>query len=222
VVYARTLDDDTVELGARGVDKGALRLYDTATGSTWSQVRGEAVGGPLAGARLKELPSVVTTWGRWRGLHPDTSVYLDPLHPFKALYTSESFAGMVAMADGPPQNGDWVVGVEGDGTARAWLVRRFAADRVVNDAVDETPVVVFLLRDRTTVRVLRREVEGRVLTFTAQGDRLRDRETGTLWDPFSGEATEGPLAGRVLQPVPFQSLLYYAWSAQFPETQVAP
>ena len=83
------------------------------------------------------------------------------------------------------------------------------------------PLVVFLANDRTTARVLKRVVEGRTLTFEAEDDRLRDRETGTLWDPLRGEAVSGALAGRRLDPVPFTAALWYAWSSQHPATQIA-
>lgn len=222
MVYARKVGDRVLDLGARGVERGILLLYDKPTGSTWSQIEGRAVSGPLAGTRLEELPSIVTTWGQWRALHPGTSVYLDPGHPYRRWYTAGSFARMNAVTEGPPRSDDWVVAVQGPLTTRAWLVRRLAASRVANDVVDADPVLVFLLQDLTTLRVLRRDVGGRTLTFNPEGDRLRDRETGTLWDPFTGKARQGPLAGRALQPVPFSTALWYAWSARHPQSQVVP
>jgi hypothetical protein len=222
VVYARTVGDRILELGARGVERGTLLLYDRPTGSTWSQIQGRAVTGPLAGTRLEELPSVVTTWGQWRALHPKTSVYLDPGHPYKRWYTTGTFSRMNVPVPGSPRAEDWVVAVRGPRTTRVWLVRRLAATRVAEDVVDGVPVVVLLLKDLSTVRVLRRDVGGRTLGFAVDGDRLRDKETRTLWDPFTGRGLSGPLAGRVLEPVPFSTALWYAWSAHHPQSQVAP
>jgi hypothetical protein len=88
----------------------------------------------------------------------------------------------------------------------------------VNDAVDDEPVVVFLATDEVTVRVLKRSVAARILTFHARGDSLQDQETGSDWDPMSGRALSGPLAGAALETVPVTTALWYAWHSQKPET----
>jgi uncharacterized protein DUF3179 len=75
-VYARDLGPGVAEFGAvEEADRGVLQLYDTATHSRWNQLSGQATAGPLRGRRLRRLPSLVTTWRRWRALHPDTTIY---------------------------------------------------------------------------------------------------------------------------------------------------
>ena len=59
-----------------------------------------------------------------------------------------------------------------------------------------------------------------MLTFTAEGDHLRDAETASAWDALSGRAVAGPMAGRALVRVPSSSALWYAWRAQYPDTKV--
>ena len=49
-------------------------FYDRKTESLWSQIKMEAVTGPLTGSRLKLLPLVHTTWEAWKKKHPDTKV----------------------------------------------------------------------------------------------------------------------------------------------------
>ena len=49
-------------------------LYDHQTESLWSQLKEEAVTGPLTGTRFIQVPSVLTTWKQWREQHPDTYV----------------------------------------------------------------------------------------------------------------------------------------------------
>ena len=51
-----------------------LLLFDRETESLWSQIRGGAVAGPLAGTFLRLLPVTMTTWGSWKQEHPQTSV----------------------------------------------------------------------------------------------------------------------------------------------------
>ena len=51
-------------------------MYDQATQSLWSTVRGEPVIGPLVdeGIVLEHLSVVTTTWAEWQRRHPDTTV----------------------------------------------------------------------------------------------------------------------------------------------------
>jgi len=49
---------------------------DDGTGSTWN-VLGEAVAGPLAGARLSPVEHVDTFWFAWAAFHPDTRIATD-------------------------------------------------------------------------------------------------------------------------------------------------
>ena len=53
---------------------GNLLLFDRETESLWSQLLSEAVTGPLAGERLRMLPSENTTWGAWKREHPRARV----------------------------------------------------------------------------------------------------------------------------------------------------
>ena len=51
-----------------------LLFFDHATESLWSQLRGRAVTGPLAGTSLRLLPATLTTWRSWKAEHPQTLV----------------------------------------------------------------------------------------------------------------------------------------------------
>ncbi|MCH7735360.1 MAG: DUF3179 domain-containing protein [Chloroflexi bacterium] len=60
-----------------------------------------------------------------------------------------------------------------------------------------------------------------LFTFEAAGDeRMRDLETGTIWEVERGLALEGPLRGTVLQQVPYITSFDWAWADFFPETAV--
>lgn len=51
-----------------------LLFFDHETESLWSQLRGGAVAGPLAGTSLRLLPVNMTTWRSWKAKHPQTLV----------------------------------------------------------------------------------------------------------------------------------------------------
>ncbi len=221
MVYARDLGKERLEFGALGAENGVLVLYDRPTHSRWSQVAGRAVAGPLSGTRLRKLPSLVTTWGRWRALHPDTTVYVDEEPPARRPRFNEETVSQVALgAEGPVRNEDWVVGLEGGAGSSAFLVRRVVEARVANERFDGRPIVAFVTEDLTTVVVWERIVDGRTLTFTADRDRLRDSETASVWDALTGQAVAGPMAGRALVRVPSSSAVWYAWKAPYPDAKV--
>ena len=218
MVYDRTIGGRTLELGAVGLDKGVFVLYDRQTGSWWNQILGRAVRGPLQGQRLRKRASTLTTWGRWRALHPQTTVFSDPRLTGRRRFTEESVSRVTLSGDGAIAGDDLVVAVEGESSARAYLLRHLASGRVANDTIDGEPILVFLAEDAVTPRVFRRSAGGRTLTFEATGDRLRDQETGTRWDAMSGRALDGPLEGLQLEPVVFTQALWYAWQSVRPDT----
>ncbi len=47
-----------------------MLLYDRETESLWSQIKKQAIAGPLAGRKLDALPLIHTTWSAWLRDHP--------------------------------------------------------------------------------------------------------------------------------------------------------
>jgi hypothetical protein len=223
-VFDRTVEGSRLELGAVGLRDGVSILYDRGTGSWWSQVSGRAVEGPLAGRTLGKRAASVTTWAAWRRLHPETTVWWDSALPGRRRFTEESMSRIALGGGGAVSAADLVIGVEGArGGARAYLVRGLAAaGGVVNDSLDGEPLLVHLAEDLVSVSVRSRRLGERVLTFEAGGSLVRDRETGSAWDPRSGLAQDGRLAGRALGELVHTPALWYAWRSQRPDTTLWP
>lgn len=120
---------------------------------------------------------------------------------------------------------DVVLGIVVGGEARAypwWIAKNFHA---VNDTVRGVPVAVTLCEQCTGAAAFGRKQGGRVLTFEVAGVYngtiiARDRETGTLWAPFSGKGLEGPLAGRKLERIPLAMTRWAEWKTRHPATGV--
>lgn len=51
------------------------------------------------------------------------------------------------------------------------------------------------------------------------GARVLSRETGSLWT-LSGDAVQGPLEGKRLDPVPHGNHFWFSWAVFKPETQI--
>ncbi len=120
---------------------------------------------------------------------------------------------------------DLVLGVVVSGRARAypsWILKNF---HVVNDTMGQTPVAVSFCEQCSGGGAFRREHNGRVLSMEVAGVYngtilLRDRETRTLWAPFSGRAIEGPLVGQKLDRLPLSVTHWDEWVSRHPETDV--
>jgi len=220
--FERRRGRETLELGhVSEVRLDTLVLYDARTRSHCGLLTGEAFEGPLSGQRLSRLPSLFTTWLRWKALHPATTVYVAPEEAARGFELDDARIRRVVLAgSGPPRRGDWVVGIEGRKGSAAFLLRGLARDRVANDVLEGRPVAVFLTSDLTTALAWSRKVGGRTLTFHADGDRMVDAETGSTWDALSGRALSGSLAGQALSAVPATTGFWHAWKAHHPDTRV--
>jgi uncharacterized protein DUF3179 len=78
-------DGESVRVFERSVDGRALEFFavpnltplslvDSDTGSRWD-FAGKALGGPMAGRRLKKITALKDFWFDWKIYHPDTAVY---------------------------------------------------------------------------------------------------------------------------------------------------
>lgn len=68
----------TTALGVSGrLINSNLVMYDRDTRSVWPQIPATAIAGERNGDTLDEVDVVWTTWGQWRGLHPETEVLSD-------------------------------------------------------------------------------------------------------------------------------------------------
>jgi len=220
-VYAREFDGKEHNFGVVGVDEGTLIMYDDETDSHWSQLFGKAVRGSMEGTALAKLPSTMTTWGAWRKLHPDTSVYVKRSTPYARRFTQESFAKIASMDPGPIRSDDLVIGLEGHVDARAYLVRGLKDTRLVEENFEGEPILVVLSEDLATARVLSRRLSERTLDFRLGPDGdLIDTQTGSTWDPVSGVATAGELAGQSLRSLISTYSVWFAWKHYRPDTTV--
>ncbi len=77
IPFKTSVDGKKYMLGTSGfLYRSNKLMYDQATQSLWSTVKGEPVIGPLVdkGIKLEHLGMVTTTWGEWKRRHPDTTV----------------------------------------------------------------------------------------------------------------------------------------------------
>ncbi len=201
-MYDRRIEGREYVFGNQGaLYLNAMTWWDHETQSVWSQVTGEALYGPLRGTRLRLIPAAVETWSAWLAGHPATRV----------LETPEGFFPEVPTDD-------FVIGVRIADASVAFAFPYVVRQGVVNDEVGGEPVAVHARPDHL-IRVFSREVAGRVVTLTLDGERLVDPATGTAWDPATGQGVAGPLARHPLAPVAWISSFDWAWRQFYPDAR---
>jgi len=181
-------------------------MTDAETKSHWSHILGEAMSGSLRGAQLEALPAVMTDWDRWRRDHPNTTVLNMPR-------TAQEF-----RRDFYKDPARFVLGMAGGGKARAWPFDWLVNQPVVNDHFDGEPILLAFDKPTGGGYSYSRRLDEETLEFGLDDGKLVDKQTRSRWDPSSGRAVEGPLAGKQLRPVVAIISFRQAWEAFHPES----
>ena len=231
IVFSRMTDRE-LTFGVSGyLYYNNLVMYDHQSNTLWSQMLAQGIKGAYRGRRLEILPALLTTWGAWKDEYPATRVLsaerlgVDAAQvrdPYVGYYTSGAagVAGRTQQDDRLPVK-ELVVGVSLGETARAYALRDLKARIWVEDRVAGAPLLLLYDEQLQSVLVYLREVDGRELTFELGADgALSDVETGTLWDPRSGRALEGPLAPAQLPRVSAPLVFWFAWADIHPGSEL--
>ena len=240
LVFERTLDGVVYDFGTTGKLRFSdLVMYDRQTQSWWQQAVGEAIVGTLTGAKLTFLPAQIVSMDTFASTWPDGDVLSrdtgDPRpygrNPYPGYDTPDerpflfegSLNGRVA-----PKERVVAVGEGEDAIAFPWSL--LAETGIATERAGGEPIVVFwvpgtvsaldeaLIDDSADVGssgVFRPEMDGAPLTFerpAGPAGPIVDVETGSTWS-ITGRATEGPLAGRKLEPVLHGNHFWFAWAA---------
>lgn len=111
-----------------------LLMYDHQSESLWSQIGMHAVAGSLTGTRLTPIFLEHTTWGEWATAHPNTLVLSTKTGSLRS-YDRDPYLGYADRSelmfdtthfDPRYHPKEWVVGVEIDGTAKAYPMKELA------------------------------------------------------------------------------------------------
>ncbi len=245
ITFERTVRGVETTFGTSGSLYFAnLVMYDRATESLWNQLNGAAVVGVLTGETLNQIPSSMVSWKDFKEDRPEGKVLDRNRTGANRRYGTNPYTGL-DDPNGQPFlfQGDVdvrakamqrVVAIDGDGEAAAWALDALVeGEAAVTEAeFDGEPIVIFWKngqasaldtsdiaagRDIGTVGVFSPILDGRELTFSAEGTTFVDAETGTTWNVL-GDAVSGPLEGQALEPVTFVRTFWFSWAAFRPDT----
>ena len=245
IAFERTVDGRVLDFGTTGrLRYSNLIMYDRQTETWWQQATGEAIAGELTGTRLKFYPASIIAWADFNTHHPDGKV-LSRDTGFGRDYGRNPYTGYDDVNSspflyrGPETPGALpavarVLTIALNGEAVAYPYDVLQDVRMVNDTVGGTEVVVVWKggtasaldtsriadgRDVGAASAYSRVLDGETLTFSLDGGRIVDDQTGSEWNVL-GQAVGGKLAGQSLTPVVAINHFWFSWAAFKPETRI--
>lgn len=210
-MYAAEVQKQKLTFGVSGMLwNRSLVMYDKETGTLWSHILGAGMQGKLKGEKLEQVPCAMTDWKTWSREHPAGTVVL--LSRSSKEYKTDFYKR-------PEQ---FVLGIASGARAKAWRFDALAKAGAVNDTWRDKPVVALFDRESVTARLYARTVGDKELTFEVGEKGVRDKQTGSTWEPTTGRATAGPLKGEYLTPLAAIVSFREVWTKFHPKSESYP
>lgn len=242
IVFERVVDGEVVEFGVSGLLRNSdLIMYDRTDESLWQQFTGEGIVGNHAGKQLTFLPSSLVSFADFKDAYPD-GVVLSRETGFSRSYGQNPYAGYDTIdsnpflyqgeIDGRLSAMARVVTVPLPDVDVAYPVELLSEVGVIHDTQAGQTLVVFHIsgtasalgaqviaeaEDVGATGVFDATLDGQVLTFTREGDRFIDDQTGSTWN-ILGQAIDGELEGNELTAVIHADHFWFSWAAFRPDT----
>lgn len=129
IAFNAKVNDEILSFGVSGLLYNSdVLLYDRETESLWSQLKYQAISGPLLGEKLKILNTANTTWENWKENHPNTQVLAEntgfnrdyATDPYPDYDSSTLTYFPVGKKDDRFHPKETVIGIELNGKAKAY------------------------------------------------------------------------------------------------------
>lgn len=228
IAYDTEYDGVKHKLGTSGfLYRSNKLMYDEATQSLWSTIKGRPVIGPLIDQdiTLKSYPVVTTTWENWKKRHPQTLVLSQHTGhdrnygegvAYRQYFATDRLMFPVPKQDSRLKNKDEVLiirapGYENDPLA---ISIEFLKKRKIHQGkVAQTPFVVLT------------EKGGASRVFQRESNDFRSYRNGVLLDGSGNEWTidEDKLMdaqGNILRRLPSHQIFWFGWINTYPQTRL--
>ena len=235
-----------------GINNQNFLMRDKETGTWWQQITGKAIYGPMRGASLELVPSDELTFGEWKAEVSDGKV-LAPVSKYAKEYDSNwepevaKLPVVISFPGTELKSRYIVVGLELDGSSRAYPWETLVKQSPVIDRVHGTPLLIAVGPDKKSFRAFISRVQGKdaefflkaeaeseaetpaasgapsaTKTVTAEPSKawtLLDPATGSEWN-FQGCAISGPAQGQCLDRVPALKDYWFDWRNYHSDTTI--
>ena len=192
-----------------GMDHFNAMLEDATTKSWWRQATGEAITGKLKGQKLPEVLSTQTSLSEWLLLNPASLVMqADPA--FEKQYDStlkfesgKSKSKLTGTDSLSWKDKSWVVGVKAGGQTKAYDWNTLKAQRVINDKLGNSFVVLVLAKDDKSFFAFERQSANDVVTLQSDTLLLNNRHF-----KINGKGIDTAFS---LKPLPASQEFWHSW-----------
>jgi uncharacterized protein DUF3179 len=239
-VWTRTVNGRVLHFYLAGINNQNFLMRDKETGTWWQQITGKAIYGPLRGASLELVLSDELTFGEWKSEVADGKV-LAPVPKYVKKYDSNWEADVaklpvvISFPGTELKSRDVVVGLELDGTSRAYPWDTLVKQSPIIDRVHGVPLLIAVGPDGKSFRVFKSRIDGKDAEFFLKGETeadtksaslaaaktwtLLDTATASEWN-FQGCAISGPSEGQCLDRVPALKDYWFDWRNYHPDTSI--
>lgn len=201
-----------------GMDHFNAVFEDATTKSWWQQATGISIAGPLKGHTLKELPSSQMTLDAWLRQHPNSLVmkpdeqFMDRYFKLEDYDKGTMRSDLVRRDNASWQHNSWVVGVTNSYTSKAYDWNELLKKRIIQDSVDEMPILLTIEKDSVSFHAYDRRIDGLPLIFSLSSNKevLVDEHTHSSWN-IDGLCIDGSLKGKRLMPVQSYNEFWHSW-----------
>ena len=214
-VFDPTVDGRSESFRLVGMDHFNAMFEDRTTRSWWRQANGEAIVGPRKGYALHEIASQQVSLSEWLVLHP-ASLVMQADSTLRDRYakdddyeTGKSRKTLTGTDTVSWHDKAWIVGLSLGGESKAYDWNRLRRERVVNDEVGGTPVVLAIAPDDVSFFAYRRA--DRASRYALHGDSLV--VDGRTY-PLGGDG-----AGVHLTPIQASQEFWHSWRTFHPGTK---
>lgn len=218
-VFSPVLNGEYLHFRLVGMRQFNALFEDERTKSWWHQASGEVVAGSRKGEALEEILSEQMTLKEWMKKYPETLILQeDPA--FAATYRNYYAYYKEKNSRKKEGNWSWVLGVEIGNSSKAYSWSLLQEEKIINDRIGETSVLLVLEKDSLSFHVLERELGGRVFEFQLDslGENLQDQQTHSLWKR-SGLCISGELKGSQLSTLQAYQEYEHSWKTFHPNTE---
>jgi len=199
-----------------GMDHFNAMLEDATTKSWWRQVTGEAIAGKLKGQQLPEVFSSQTSLAEWLQLNP-SSLIMQVDSAFIKSYDStmkyESGASKSKLTGTDSlswKDKSWVIGVKAGNERKAYDWIQLKKNRLIQDKIGSTPVVLVLSKDDKSFFVFERPDESASFSMTNDIIFLNNKQFR-----IDGKGIDTTFS---LKPLPASQEFWHSWRTFNPGT----
>jgi len=198
-----------------GINNQNFLMRDKETGTWWQQINGKAIYGPLKGASLELVPYDELTFGEWKSEVSGGQV-LSEVPKYAKQYESNwepdvaKLPVVISFPGTELKSRDVVVGLEFNGTSRAYPWNTLLKQSPVMDHVAGAPLLVAVASDKKSFRIFVSRIDGKDTEFFLKAESEDGDDAGksskkidTPLDPKKSSAGVSPaVAGAASPAVP--------------------